>query len=66
MNVVKGRTKIEFSEEDVKDIVASYLRNNGYEVDKSDVTVSVGTRTVGYYKGEHQEPYFKCVTAVVK
>lgn len=66
MNIVKGKTKIELSEEDVKDIVASYLRDNGYEVDKSDVTVSVGTRMTGYYTNEHQEPYFKCVTAVVK
>lgn len=65
MNIQKKIT-VSLSESDVKEIVAEYLTKAGYKVIPSDVTISVGNKWVGYGKDEHQVPYFKECTAVVK
>ena len=63
---IKKKITISLSEADVKEIVAEYLTKEGYKVIPSDVKLEVGTKWVGYGKDEHQEPYFKECTAVVK
>lgn len=65
MNINKKLT-ISLNEYDVKEIVAEYLTKNGYKVAPANVTLSIGNKWVGYGKDEHQEPYFKECTVVVK
>lgn len=57
MNIKKNIT-INLTEGDVKDIIADYCYKNGYNVTGDDITLSVGTRSVGYYMDEHDEVYF--------
>lgn len=65
MNIEKKIT-ITLSESDVKKIVAEYLTREGYRVTSNDVSLEVGNKWVGYGMDEHQVPYFKECTAVVK
>ena len=58
MNIKKNIT-IELSEDDVKEIIASYLKNEGYVVTSDNVNLSVGSRITGFGMGECKEVYFK-------
>lgn len=58
MNIKKNIT-INLSEEEVKQIIAEYLYNEGYKVRADDVTLSVGSRLEGYGMAEHEVHYFK-------
>ena len=52
MNINKNIT-INLSEDDVKEIIADYCNKNGYKVKPDDVTLSIGSRCVGFGPGEH-------------
>ena len=65
MNIEKKIT-ITLSESDVQKIVADYLTKEGYSVTANNVTLVVGNKLEGYGRVEHQVPYFKECTAVVK
>lgn len=56
---IKKNITIEFSEEDVKEIIADYLSREGYKVTAEDVNLSVSSRIKGYGPGEYEEYYFK-------
>lgn len=56
---IKKNITIEFSEKDVREIIAAYLQGEGYNVIESDVRLDVGTRLEGYGMGEHPVTYFK-------
>lgn len=58
MNIKKNIT-IELSEEDVKNIIADYLNNDGYNVTADDVVLSVDSKLEGYGPMEHIVNYFK-------
>lgn len=58
MNINKKVT-IYLSEENVKDIIAMYFKKEGYTLDINDVELVIDYRTVGYFKDERIEPYFK-------
>ncbi len=50
--------KIELSPDDVKEIIVSYLKTEGYDFSVDDVVFSVGTRYEGYGMAEHPVDYF--------
>ena len=56
---IKKNITIELSENDVKEIIASYLKNEGYVVTSDNVNLSIGLRIQGFGMGEHEEAYFK-------
>ena len=56
---IKKNITIELSENDVKEIIADYLKREGYEVRVSDVDCSIGTRCEGFGRAETYVPYFK-------
>lgn len=56
---IKKNITIELSENDVKEIIASYLKNEGYIITSDNVNLSVGLRTKGFGMGEYEETYFK-------
>ena len=56
---IKKNITIELSENDVKEIIASYLKNEGYVVTSDNVNLSVGSRIKGFGMGEYEEVYFK-------
>lgn len=58
MNIKKNIT-VHLSGDDVKGIIADYLKKEGYSVEAEDVRLTVGSRTVGYFMDEHDEHYFK-------
>ena len=57
---------IHLSEDEVKEIIAKHLQEEGYEVKVEDVTLSVGTKLVGFGMGEHSETYFQGASACCK
>lgn len=63
---IEKKITITLSENDVKEIVAEYLTNKGYKVTPENVNLIVSNMWVGYGMSEHQQPYFKECTAVVK
>jgi hypothetical protein len=67
MNVIKNIT-INLTAEDVKEIIAKYVRENMQcnNVTVDDVTLSIGTRSVGYGPMEHDEVYFREATVKCK
>lgn len=58
---IKKNITIELSESDVKEIIASYLKNEGYAVTSDNVNLSIGLRIKGFGMGEYEEAYFKAV-----
>ena len=56
---IKKNITIELSENDVKEIIADYLKREGYRVTAEDVSLSVGSRIEGYGMGEYEVNYFK-------
>lgn len=56
---INKKVTIYLSEENVKDIIAMYFKKEGYTLDINDVELVVDYRTVGYFKDERTEPYFK-------
>ena len=58
MKIEKNIT-INFSEEEVKEIIADYLSKKGYEVTPDDVQLSVGSRTKNWGTSEYELIYFK-------
>lgn len=58
MNIKKSIT-INLSGEEVKQIIAEYLYNEGYKVCADDVALSVGSRLEGYGMAEHEVRYFE-------
>lgn len=65
MNINKNIT-INLSEDDVKEIIADYCNKNGYKVKPDDVTLSIGSRCVGFGPGEHMKHYFAGAEVKVK
>lgn len=56
---IKKNITIDLSENDVKEIIADYLKREGYKVTTEDVNLSIGSKTKGYGMGEYEEYYFK-------
>lgn len=56
---IKKNITINLSEDDVKQVIANYLKREGYDVTVKDVSLSVGSRLVGYGMSEHSVNYFK-------
>lgn len=56
---IKKNITIELSENDVKEIIADYLKREGYAVKSDDVSFSIGTRCEGYGMAETYINYFK-------
>ena len=65
MNITKKLT-ISLNESDVKEIVAAYLVQEGFNVTKNDVKLVVSNEWHGYGIGEYQEPVFKECKVTVK
>lgn len=65
MNIKKNIT-IHLSAGDVKEIIADYLKKEGYSVEAEDVRLTVGSRTVGYFMDEYDEHYFKEASVDIK
>ena len=61
MKVIKKVT-VELGEEELKLIVAEYMKNEGYNVEPQNVSFNLGTRCVGYFMDEHDQAYFKGCT----
>ena len=57
MNITKNIT-INLSKKDVKELIAEYCRQNGYEVKAEDVNLLVRRRYVGFGSMEHEECCF--------
>lgn len=57
---------ISLSENDVKEIVADYLVQQGFKVTTDDVKLVVGSEYRGYGMGEYQTTYFKECSVTVK
>ena len=56
---IKKNITINLSEDDVKQVIADYLKREGYDVTVNDVSLSVGSRIEGYGTAEHEVNYFK-------
>lgn len=56
---IKKNITIEFSEADVKEIIADFLKKDGYNVTANDVRLVVGSRLEGYGMAEHPVHYFE-------
>ena len=56
---IKKNITIHLSEADVKEIVAKYLKENGYPVTDADVSILIDSKWKGYGADEHEEYYFK-------
>lgn len=56
---IKKNITINLSENDVKQVIADYLKREGYDVTVNDVSLSVGSRIEGYGMTEHEINYFK-------
>ena len=63
---IKKNITIELSENEVKEIVAEYLRTEGYEVTTEDVKISVKQKLVGPRMNERYEPCFEAIYAKCK
>ena len=61
---VNVRVTTTLSEEDIKKALNDILGKLNYNVESIDY--KSGFRTVGYYMGEHDEPYFNGVTLKLK
>ena len=55
---LKKNIEFHLSEGDVKEIIADYLKTEGYSVEAEDVVLRVGRRSVGYGPMEHDEICF--------
>ena len=55
---------VSFSEEDIKELVKTYLEQEGYDVE-GEVHVSVRSRCTGYGYDEHVEYFLDSVSAKV-
>ena len=64
--IVNKTITITLAENDVKVIIAQYLNHEGYKVKPEDVKLEVGNRWEGYGTAEHQVPYFKECSVVLK
>ena len=56
---IKKSITINLSENDVKEIIADYLKREGCDVTVNDITLSIGSRCEGYGTAEHEVNYFK-------
>lgn len=56
---IKKDITIHLSETDIKEIIADYLKREGYEVAVNNVRLSVGTEIQGYGLGELEVTCFK-------
>lgn len=56
---IKKNIVINLSEDDVKEIIADYLKREGYNVTVNDVDLSIGSRYEGFAEAEHEVSYFK-------
>lgn len=56
---IKKNITINLSEDDVKQVIADYLKREGYDVTVNDVSLLVGSRLEGYGMAEHSVNYFK-------
>ncbi len=56
---IKKNITIELSETDVKEIIADYLKREGYKVTPDNVNLSVASRIEGFGMAEHSVNYFK-------
>lgn len=65
MKIMKDIT-INLSEDDVKEIIADYITQNGYKATSKDVKFSVGERYEGYGCGEYIVHYFEGATVRIK
>lgn len=50
---IKKNIEFHLSDNDVKEIIADYLKKEGYSVEAGDVVLRVGKRCVGYGPMEH-------------
>lgn len=63
---IHKKITITLSADDVKEIIAKYLTESGYNVEPKDVMFHVCNETKGYGRGEYTVPCFQNCTAVVK
>lgn len=54
---IKKNITIKLSENDVKEIIADFLKRDGYNVTIDDISLSVGSRCEGFGAAEH---YVSC------
>ena len=57
---IERNITVKLSENDVKEIIVNYLKNEGYITETDDITLVVGSRLEGYGMGEYQVNYFDC------
>lgn len=62
---IRENITVKLNASDVKGIVVKYLREKGYNLEESDVSINVGSHTTGYFTSEHSEPCFESITAKV-
>ena len=55
---IKKSITINLSANDVKEIIADYLKKDGYVVTVDDISFSAGSRCEGYGMAEHYVSYF--------
>lgn len=65
MNIVKCIT-IELTPDNLREIVAEYLKTEGYEVEKKNVKFNVGRHLEGYGMGEHEVTEFLGLSVTAK
>lgn len=63
---INKKLTISLCENDVKEIVADYLVQQGFKVTTTDVTLVVENEWHGYGLGEYHAPRFKECTVTVK
>lgn len=63
---INKKLTISLSEDDVKEIVAAYLVQEGFKVTKKDVSLIVTNEWRGYGMGEYQAACFKECSVTVK
>ena len=56
---IKKNITINFSEDDVKQIIAEHVKREGYETTVENVDIFVGSRLEGFGMAEHPVYYFK-------
>lgn len=61
LDVLKPIYTMNLSEEQVKEIIAEYLMEDGYIVDSNDVSIQLEKRLVGFRTDNEYETYFKGV-----
>lgn len=63
---INKRLTISLTENDVKEIIADYIVQQGFKVTTEDVKLVVTSEWRGYGMGEYQSPCFKECTVTVK